>query len=66
MPRLSKPEDPVREVVKRHLTAALTELGLRAELSNADVNPMHLIRIERLLVDVATHFIYDLKRLMKK
>lgn len=66
MTALHNPEDPVREVVKRHLTAALTELGLRAGSSTADVNPVHVIKIERLMVDAATHFVYDIKRLMKK
>jgi len=58
--------DPVAEAVKRHHESLLRELGLMAGTSDADINPIHMIRIENLMNEVTTHFVYDLKRLMKK
>lgn len=60
------PLGSVEEVVSRHHKAMLRELGLSEGSSNSDINPLAIIRVQQLMDNVTTHFVYDIKHMMKK
>ncbi len=60
------PLGKVEEIVSRHHKAMLEELGLTEGTSNSDINPLTLIRVQKLMDSVTAHFVYDIKHMMKK
>ena len=60
------PLGKVEEIVSRHHKAMLEELGLSVGTGNSDINPIAIIRVQQLMDSVTSHFVYDIKHMMKK